>query len=527
MMIYNRIALLLISVALTLTGCQSPALYNQTTDNVATTQERTKEAIAKSDAIGKPVPPLLVDQGLYVDKTPINLSHEPEWLRKPLILRGEQLPFSYYSRTIVGNTGKSILIHYQEGFDDTTTTSMNYSGTVKGALDVLAAKGGYVYTVNGNNIYWQAYITKTFDVAFMPGASDYMMGKASGGGGSSSAGGGTGGAVTGIIDDSASSQYSSIKGSLSVWKDLEETIKPLLSKDGKVVVSQATTTVTIRDKPANVAIVGRYIANFNTTLAKQVLVKVQVLEVSLSSAFNYGIDWSIVEHAFGGSTLGLNANYGTPVSITPLSGGTTPPTFGLTNAGAAAGTSSGVNILINALKQQGRVAVVTEPRVVCLNNQVSAIRIVSQNGYLASVQNTSFGGGSSTGSSSGNSVTSQITPGTLVTGLTLYILPKIIDNKIFLQVNADLSNSLGFSNISSGGATPTTIQVPNVTQKQFNQRSVIGSGDTLILAGFKQVQNQTGAMQLMDSQALGGKSATQSNSETIILITPIILNGLA
>jgi type IVB pilus formation R64 PilN family outer membrane protein len=354
-----------------------------------------------------------------------------------------------------------------------------------------------------------------------------MMGKASGGGGSSSAGGGTGGAVTGIIDDSASSQYSSIKGSLSVWKDLEETIKPLLSKDGKVVVSQATTTVTIRDKPANVAIVGRYIANFNTTLAKQVLVKVQVLEVSLSSAFNYGIDWSIVEHAFGGSTLGLNANYGTPVSITPLSGGTTPPTFGLTNAGAAAGTSSGVNILINALKQQGRVAVVTEPRVVCLNNQVSAIRIVSQNGYLASVQNTSFGGGSSTGSSSGNSVTSQITPGTLVTGLTLYILPKIIDNKIFLQVNADLSNSLGFSNISSGGATPTTIQVPNVTQKQFNQRSVIGSGDTLILAGFKQVQNQTGAMQLMDSQALGGKSATQSNSETIILITPIILNGLA
>jgi type IVB pilus formation R64 PilN family outer membrane protein len=527
-MISNRIALLFISIALTLSGCQSPAIYNQTTDNVATAQERTKEAIAKSDSVGKTIPPLLVDQGLYVDKTPISLSREPDWLKKPLILRGEQLPFSYFSRTVVGNTGKGILIHYQEGLDETTQTSMNYTGTVKGALDVLAAKGGYVYTVNGNNIYWQSFITKTFDVAFMPGASDYMMGKASGGGSTSSStsSAGGGGTVTGIIDDSASSQYSSMKGSLSVWKDLEETIKPLLSPNGKVVVSQATTTVTVRDRPANVAIVGRYIANFNTTLAKQVLVKVQVLEVSLSSAFNYGIDWSIVEHAFGGSTVSLNANYGTPVSITPLSGSGIP-SFGLANPGAVAGTSSGVNLLINALRQQGRVAVVTEPRVVCLNNQVSAIRIVSQNGYLASVQNTSFGGGSSTGSSSGNSVTSQITPGTLVTGLTLYILPKIIDNKIFLQVNADLSNSLGFSNISSGGATPTTIQVPNVTQKQFNQRSVIGSGDTLILAGFKQVQNQTGAMQLLDSQALGGKASTQANSETIILITPIILNGLA
>jgi type IVB pilus formation R64 PilN family outer membrane protein len=526
-MIYKRIALLLISAVVTLSGCQTPAIYNQTTDNIATAQARNRESIAKSDATGKIDPPLLVDQGLYVDKTPISLSREPEWLKKTIILRGEQLPFSYFSRTVVGNTGKSVLIHYQDGLDAAALTSMNYTGSVKGALDVLAAKGGYVYTVNGNNIYWQAFVTKTFDVAFMPGASDYMMGKAGGGGGASASGGGSGGSVTGIIDDSASSQYSSMKGSLSIWKDLDETLKQLTSPQGKVIVSQATTSVTVRDKPANIAIIAHYIANMNTTMAKQVLVKVQVIEVTLSSDFNYGINWSIVEHAFGGSNIALNANYGTPVSITPLSGGTTPPTFGLANAGAAAGSSSGVNLLINALKQQGRVAVVTEPRVVCLNNQVSAIRIVSQNGYLASVQNTSFGGGSSTGNSTGNSVTSQITPGTLVTGLTLYVLPKIIDGKIFLQINADLSNSLGFADISSGGTTPTTIQVPNVTQKQFNQRSVIGSGSTLILAGFKQVQNQTGAMQLLDSQALGGKAAKESNSETIILITPIILNGLA
>jgi type IVB pilus formation R64 PilN family outer membrane protein len=403
--------------------------------------------------------------------------------------------------------------------------SMNYSGTIKGALDVLAAKGGFAYTVNGNNIYWQVFVTKTFDVAFLPGATDYMMGK----GGATSTGNGsgsaTGGTVTGIIDDSASTQYSSLKATLSVWKDLEDTVKQLLSEKGKLVVSQTTTSITVRDKPANVASVAHYIKNLNSTLSKQVLVKVQILDITLNSAFNYGIDWSIVERAFGGSSVTLNANYGTPVSITPLSG--TVPTFGLSNPGAVAGTSTGVNLLINALKQQGRVAVVTEPRVVCLNNQVSAIRIISQNGYLASVQNTSFGGGSTTGNNSGNSVTSQITPGTLVTGLTLYLLPKIVDNKIYLQVNADISNSTGFSNVSSGGTTPTTIQVPNVAQKQFNQRSVVSSGDTLILAGFKALTNQTGAMQLLDSQALGGKAASQTSAETIILITPIILNGLA
>jgi MSHA biogenesis protein MshL len=523
-MIYKRIALLFLSSLFVMTGCQTPALYNQTTDNVATTAERVKQAQTKSDAAQRVQPPLIVNQGLYVDKRPISLLRDPEWLKRSIILHGEQLPFSYFSRTIVGNTGKTVLIHYQTGLDPSSLTSMNYSGTIKGALDVLAAKTGYTYTVHGKNIYWQSMITKTFDVAFMPGASDYMMGK-SGGGSTTSASNVSGGtAATGIIDDSASAQYSSLKGSLSVWKDLVLTIQQLLSPNGKVIVSEATTSVTVNDKPANIALVGSYIANLNNTLAKQVLVKVQILDVNLNSDFNYGINWSIIERAFGGSNVVLNANYGTPVSLQSLTGGDVP-LGGLTFDPTQRGT--GVQILINALKQQGRVAIVTEPRVVCLNNQVSAIRIVNQNGYLASVQNTSFGGGSTTGSSTGNSVTSQITPGTLVTGLTLYILPKIIDKKIFLQVNADLSTNGNFRKISSGGATPTIIEVPNVTQKQFNQRSVIGSGDTLILAGFKQIQNQTGAMQFFDSQALGGKGAIQSTVETIILITPIILNGFA
>lgn len=519
MKIFKQTGLLFLTFFFVLTGCQTPAIYNQTTDNIAVTQQRSHAAFAESNKAGVIPPPLLVNQGLYVDKTPISLSKEPGWLKRPIILHGEGLPFSYFSRTIVGNTGRTILIHYQVGLNATTNTSMNYSGTIKGALDILAAKTGYVYTVNGNHIYWQAFVTKTFDVAFMPGGTDYMMGKA-GGGTSSGAGGGTSGTTTGIIDDSASSQYSSLKGTLSVWKDLETTVKELLTTDGKVVVSEATTSVTVRDKPSNVALVANYIANLNSSLAKQVLVKVEILQVQLESDFNYGINWSIVENAFGGSQLVLNANYGTPVSIISLTGAPTP-TGGL----QINNHTTGVTLLINALKQQGRVAVVTEPRVVCLNNQVSALRIVNQNGYLASVQNTSFGGGSTTGNSTGNSVTSQITPGTLVTGLTLYVLPKIMGNKVLMQVNADITNNLGFQDISSGGATPTTIQVPNVTQKQFNQRSVIGSGDTLILAGFKQIQNQSGAMQLLDSQALGGKAAQQLNVETIILITPIILNG--
>ena len=279
--------------------------------------------------------------------------------------------------------------------------------------------------------------------------------------------------------------------------------------------------------------VGQYIANLNNNLSKQVLVKIQVLEIDLTSDYNFGINWNIIASAFNHSPFVLAANYGTPVAITPLvqqeaianateaagaSGVIPVPNLGFNGDG----TTPSYKILVNALKQQGKVSVVSEPRVVCLNNQVSTIRITDQVGYLAEIQNTTVSGIAG----SGGTITSQVTPGTVITGITLYILPKILGEKVYLQVNADLSNNLGFQKIGTGGSNNQQIQLPHLTAKHFNQRSMITSGSTLILSGFRKLTNQTGAMQLFDSQALGGRGSKQGNSETIVLITPIILHGM-
>lgn len=525
-MIYIRLVLLFFIFTFVLAGCNSP-VYNQAEGNVADVKIRADEAIKKSNAAAVPPPPLVVSEGLYVDKTPISLAKTPNWLKNRVVIRGDQLPFSYYSRTIVGG---NVLTNYQVGLDEKASISMNYSGTIKGALDLLAAKSGYVYTVNGSSVYWQAFVSKTFDIAFMPGSSDYMMGKAGAGGGISSvASGGASGAVavSAIVDDSASNQYSMLKGTLSVWKDLESTIKQLLSPNGTVMVSESTSNVTVRDRPTNVALVGKYIANLNNNLTRQVLIKVQVLDVQLENDFNYGIDWNVVKRTLDGTDFFLDMNLGTPISVSqmpPFTGSTPYPQFGVQGSGVTQ-----VTALINSLNQQGKTSLVTEPRVVCLNNQVCVMRIVKQVGYLASVQTTSLAGSSTAG---GASVTSQLTPGSVVTGLTLYVLPKIMDGKVYLQVNADLSTNDGIQTISGGttsadntNAVISQIQVPNLTQKQFNQRSVINSGDTLILSGFRQVGNKANAMQLLTSQALGGKAAQETTVETIVLITPIILHG--
>ncbi|MDX1901250.1 MAG: secretin N-terminal domain-containing protein [Gammaproteobacteria bacterium] len=539
---FYRALIVCMSFLFFLVGCQSP-VFNQAGSNTADAKFKMAEAKQQMAKKLTPISPLVVNQGLYIDKRPINLMNDPAWLKNRIVLRGDQLPFSYYSRAIAAGASRDLLTTFQNGLDDRLKVSINYSGTVKGALELLASKTGYIYNVRGKEIYWQAFVTKTFDIAFMPGTSDYQMGKASGGGSnagttssSASSGSSGGSTVTAIIDDSAGSQYNSLKGTLSIWSDLTNSIHQMLSSDGKVVVSQSTTSVTVSDRPRNVKLIGQFIENLNNNLSKQVLVKIEVLTVQLENNFNFGINWNLVQRAIGNGTYQLISNNGAPFALSSVIGLATgsATAVGLNNSnltadGAAANQTTGIMALATALEVQGKVSVVTQPQVLCQNNQVSSIRILDQQGYLASVQQTSTG----TTPSGNASVTSQVTPGQVLTGLTLYVLPKILGNKVYLQVNADLSDNLGFKTISSTGATITDtstapiIQTPHITQKQFNQRSVVKSGDTLILAGFKQTNNLTGASQMLESQALGGKTAQQYSTETIVLLTPIILHGSA
>src|SRR5687767_1349538 len=126
-MLFKRILFLCLTTVMFLSGCNSP-VYNQTEANVADVTQRVIDARHQSDAQAKSAPPLLINQGVYVDRTPISLSRDPTWLKNRIILRGDQLPFSYYSRTIASGGGKDILTHYQVGLNQVTTVSLSYSG---------------------------------------------------------------------------------------------------------------------------------------------------------------------------------------------------------------------------------------------------------------------------------------------------------------------------------------------------------------------------------------------------------------
>lgn len=449
----------------------------------------------------------------------------PAWLNNPVNLRANELPLQLLMTKLLPQN--AVGVQYSDGANNNQPITIDYNGNIRGALDKIAAQTGYAYDIEDSMITWSPFVTKTYDVSFMPGSSQYLVGQKQGDtmfNTSSS----TTNTASGQTNDS---QYSSMQGNLSVWDDLQNSIKEILSPDGKVMVSESTTTVTVRDHPQNVQEVGDYLASMNHDLSKEVLLQVHVFQVALNKSFNFGIDWNVAYNtaaSAGFSTgdvsqplssslfnLGSSTPSGPGVIGSALTG--TANSLGIpgVSAGVVSGPFSNTQILINALSQQGTVSNVTNPEVVTLNNQVAQIDISTQTTYLASSTNTisqGVGGFSQT----------SLNPGVVDTGFKLYILPKIMNGNIYLEVSSELSTLDSLQTISPQGSN-SEIELPTVSGKHFNLRSMVPNASTLIIGGFKTVDSTNN--HLSEFGVFGGSGANNGNTETILIITPTVMGN--
>jgi type IVB pilus formation R64 PilN family outer membrane protein len=302
------------------------------------------------------------------------------------------------------------------------------------------------------------------------------------------------------------------------------------------MVSESTTSVTVHDHPENVAEMTRYINALNKSLSEEVAIKVRVLNIDLDKEYNYGINWSVVGKALH-NTYSLTAALG---DATNLGLGAVARSSGSGMAKFQIG-SSDTHALIEALSQQGRVSTVTQPQVVTMNNQIASIRITRDTGYIKSVSSTA----------NQTNSTNSIVPGNILSGFTLYVLPKIQGSRVYMQISSMIANLVNLEKVNNNpdptstadatpassttttGSTTTTttsqqyqaIEVPTLTSKAFNQRSVVRSGTTLVIAGYQSLSDRADKASLFGVGALGGKGSESDNQQTVILITPVILRN--
>ena len=541
---------LITALAVFVSGCKPPPTFDMAKAEVA----KTSNTIHQKEAEDIPPPaPVVTMSGPYVDTQRVSLQKPPGWLKQRVVAHGNKLPFVFYVDQLLGETGTHI--RYDKTIDKKLPVSLDYSGSIQGALEELATVTDYNFEIDNKKdmLTWSALVSKMFSIKFLPGTTNYELGQTlelesddSGGGSSSSSSSSGSGSISAVTDN----QYSRLTGTISIWNDIQDSVSKMLSPEGNVTVSQGTTTIAVSDHPANVHKISKYIRRINSELGKQVRVQVQVLDVQLSDDYAYGINWQIVRQFISNtsqSALGLAAPGFTSANLSTI----TPTTFSFV---AASGNFANTSTLINALQQQGSVSVVTQPSLTTLNNQVAQISIQELENYVS--------GSSTTSNDNGNTGGPQTS--TVTTGLNMYLLPKVIREKVYLQISTVLSNLVSLesfnvftgdqssSGTSSGTAadvntptipdtttdgsnntninlgttgvqTPNFVQLPKVDARLINQRAVIRSGETLILAGYKQFQNSMNNNKFLESDRLGGQSSLRTEREILFLITPTVI----
>lgn len=391
-----------------------------------------------------------------------------------------------------------------------------WSGQVSGLLDAVTSRLGLSWRHRDGVISVFHLDTRMYRIEAIPSTSRMesvvhsgarsaagvsAVGGSSSGGGESSSGG--------ISGSSGSNQQTSVELATDFMGDLERTIEQMLTPGaGRMALSRASGSLSVTDTPETLDRISLYVDEVNKFTTKQVLLNVKVLSVTLSKRDELGINWNAIYTS-------LADQYG----------------LGLANA-AAAGTGdmingsvsilqgdsrfSGSELVVNALAQEGKVSVLTEPSVTTLNLEPVPVQVARQVSYLERVE---LGQTAQVGS------TTSLTPGSVTTGFNMMLLPHILDDSqtVLLQFAMNLSSLDNLRTVSSGGST---IEIPEIDNRIFNQKVRLRSNETLIISGFEQVSQDTKRTGVGSARfwGLGGGAGGNSRRDVIvILITPVVI----
>jgi MSHA biogenesis protein MshL len=258
-----------------------------------------------------------------------------------------------------------------------------------------------------------------------------------------------------------------------------------------------------------------------------VLLEARIVEVTLGNDSQIGVDWNglLSAGAASGST-------GTDIRGTFATGMTSNTNLDAATEGLAklVVQNARITATLSALAREGRLQVLSSPRISTLNNQKAILRVVREEAFFLQNSQTTGSGGIG-----GFSTTVNITPMVVPVGIVLDILPQIADdNTVTLAVNPSISEIVAVRSLvvqgvgNSGGASAT---LPVVDRRDLDAVVRLKSGETLVLAGIirsKEGVDDRGVPWIRKIPFLGNfftkKEKTKTHTELAIFITPTLID---
>lgn len=268
---------------------------------------------------------------------------------------------------------------------------------------------------------------------------------------------------------------------------LKEILSKYLSRFGKITVAQERNSIIIEDLPEYIAVAENILRTIDEQ-PRQILIEAKLLEITLDDSETFGINWSAIFTEGGFGIQGFAS--------------TTSPGF------FAEVTSTNLDAYLNALNTRGRVRTLATPKLLAIENQESSVIIGDRIGYKVT---TTI-----------NNVTSESVE-FLESGVILKVTPTVDwQDRIIMKIHPEVSNG----NIAEG--------IPSQTTTEVTTQVVASDGQSVFIGGLiktQETQTKSGVPLLSAIPIVGGLfKSTQNiftNTETVVLITPYLLNGSA
>ena len=412
--------------------------------------------------------------------------------------------------------------------DVTGTVSVDLSNLpFDDVMESLLGAQGYYWQRRGNIVYIKSWETRQFEIDYIrlirsgssssqaqvSSSSDVAVGGAGGAGGGG--GGGNGDNTAGAISIEQADK-------VDFWEELEEQLDALKSEEGRLVVNRLAGTVQVTDQHQRVEEIGAYIDSINKAIYRQVDIEVKIVEVTLNQDDSLGVDWSrFVRNGDGEFVDGTLST----IVLSPAGGATAlPPAASLTYSNIDNGLNE-VTAVIQALQEQGEVAVISQPHIRAMNNQSALIKVGTDRTFFRKEQVADA-------TTAGTQTFSTDVPQVVTEGIVLSMTPQISGNGwITLDISPVVTRVSSVSEVlDDNGNVQST--APNLDISQASALVRARDGATIVIGGLIQNQQSETVRRVPGLGHVPGLGRLFSSSysadvrkELIMLVTPRIVDS--
>jgi len=293
-----------------------------------------------------------------------------------------------------------------------------------------------------------------------------------------------------------------------------ELTRRIRESEGRYVIDRLSGTIQVTTTRARMQNVEEFLDRVTAGIKRQVYIQARVVEVELNDDFSLGINWNEID--FGSLALSTSTIISNPAGGFAALPETLAGTYVRSFSG---GELDSVDAVLTALKEQGQVKVVSQPRIRTLNNQPAIVRVGTERTFFTKEVNTTITDGIS------NEVITY-TPDTVTEGLVLTVTPQISEEGIItMDVNPVLTRISGVDTSPDGSAT-----APQLSVKQTSTLVRMYDGETIVVGGLieEAVSETDRAVPVVGEVPLLGAlfSGTYdkgSQRELVVFLTPYIV----